>query len=108
MLKRQGLELADSKQMPPELLSQVFELNEALEEARNGGEKARPQLEAEGRRFLSLLGDADATLDRLCLRYDEGDGAALSEICAVLTRRRYIANLLAQTERSLKGFEKIM
>jgi hypothetical protein len=35
-----------SKEVPPELLEEVFELNMALEELRGGDVSARPQLEA--------------------------------------------------------------
>ena len=41
-LRESGLEL--SKDAPPELLEEVFELNMALEELRGGDESARPQL----------------------------------------------------------------
>src|ERR1700748_104236 len=41
-LKERGFEL--SKEAPPELLEEVFELNMALEEMRDGDEAARPQL----------------------------------------------------------------
>ena len=39
-LKQKGFEL--SKEAPPELLEEVFELNMALEEMRGGDESARP------------------------------------------------------------------
>jgi molecular chaperone HscB len=101
MLKRSGLEAAESKQAPPELLEEVFELNELLEEVTRGGEEARPRLDAAWRRFRGLLDDADAMLESLSERYDARDGAAPGEIRAVLIRRRYIANLLAQADRVL-------
>ena len=41
-LQPERLEL--SKEAPPELLEEVFELNMALEELRGGDESARPQL----------------------------------------------------------------
>jgi molecular chaperone HscB len=101
MLKRSGLEAAESKQAPPELLERVFELNELLEEVASGGEEARPRLDAARRRLRGLLGEADAMLESLSERYDARDGAAAGEIRAVLIRRRYIANLLAQADRVL-------
>ena len=87
MLKRQGL-AADSKQAPPELLEEVFALNEALEE-RNPA-----QLEAGRARFEALRTQADAELQALFDQFDAGDPAAPGRIRAVLNRRRYIMNLL--------------
>ncbi len=87
VLKRQGL-AADSKQVPPELLEEVFAMNEALEE------RDAKQLEAGRARFEKLRAEADAELPRLFDRFDAGDSAALGRIRAVLNRRRYIMNLL--------------
>ena len=85
LLKR--LELAaDSKQ--PELLEEVFALNEALEE-RNAA-----QLEAGRLRFEAARTQADAELQALFARFDAGDSAVPAQIRAVLNRRRYIVNLL--------------
>jgi molecular chaperone HscB len=95
LLKRQGLEAGDARQASPETLEEVFALNEALEELRNGSEDARPQVEAARERFLGLLRDADRELDALARRYDEGDPTAAGELRALLNRRRYIANLLS-------------
>jgi molecular chaperone HscB len=90
LLKR--LELAaDSKQAepaPPELLEEVFALNEALEE-RNAA-----QLEAGRLRFEAARTQADAELQALFARFDAGDSAVPAQIRAVLNRRRYIVNLL--------------
>ncbi len=101
LLKLQGIEAGDSRQAPPELLEEVFALNEALEEVRGGGAAARPQLERDWQRFVALLGEADARIDALGRRYDAGEGAVLEEIRSVLVRRRYIANLLSQVDRVL-------
>lgn len=90
-LKRRGLD-AGSNQAPPELLEEVFALNEAIEEA------DQAQLEAGRLRFQALLAAADAELHDLFARFDQGDAAAPAQIRAVLNRRRYIANLLAQVE----------
>jgi molecular chaperone HscB len=101
LLKQQGFEAGDAPQAPPELLEEVFELNEALALVREGGEAARPQLERDWQRFLALLGETDARIDALGARYDEGDPAALEELRTVLMRRRYIANLLSQVDHVL-------
>jgi len=87
VLKRLGLE-ADSKQVPPELLEEVFALNEALEEGNAG------QLEAGRARFQALRAQADAELQDLFAKFDAGDSAAARQIRAVLNKRRYISNLL--------------
>jgi len=101
LLRRHGLESSEAPQAPPELLEEVFELNEALEEVRTGGEAARPQLERDWQRFLVLLNSTDAQIDALGTRYDAGDSTALTELRAVLMRRRYIANLLSQVDHVL-------
>jgi molecular chaperone HscB len=87
LLKRRGLEAA-ANQAPPELLEEVFELNEAIE----GG--ARAQIDAGRARFQALLAEADAGLEALFARFDAGDAAAPAAIRALLNRRRYIANLV--------------
>src|SRR5581483_3182128 len=48
LLKEEGFPIGEqrSKDVPPELLEEVFELNMALEELKSGEESARPQLEA--------------------------------------------------------------
>jgi len=74
---------------PPELLEEVFALNEALEE-RNAA-----QLEAGRLRFEAARTQADAELQALFARFDAGDSAVPAQIRAVLNRRRYIVNLLA-------------
>src|SRR5689334_6466514 len=66
-LRESGLEL--SKDAPPELLEEVFELNMALEELRGGDESARPQLVAAQERFAGMLGEADASLADFFERY---------------------------------------
>ena len=88
VLKRLGLP-ADSKQVPPELLEEVFALNEALEE------QNAAQLEAGRSRFEALRARTDLELQSLFAQFDEGDLAAPDRIRALLNRRRYIMNLLA-------------
>jgi molecular chaperone HscB len=100
LLKLRGM-AADSKQAPPELLEEVFALNEALEELRGGEAHARSQIEAARGRFLALRQETDERIEALSRRWDEGDTEALSGIRAVLNRRRYITNLLAQVESEL-------
>ena len=86
-LKRLGL-AGDSKQAPPELLEEVFALNEALEE------RDAAHLEAGRLRFEVLRNQADAELQALFAKFDAGDPAAPGQIRALLNRRRYIVNLI--------------
>jgi molecular chaperone HscB len=99
-LRESGLEL--SKDAPPELLEEVFELNMALEELRGGDESARPQLAAAQERFAGMLSDADTSLAGLFGRYDEKpDPAVLDQIRAALNRRKYVSNLVRDVEKEL-------
>ncbi len=56
LLTEEGFPIGEqrSKDVPPELLEEVFELNMMLEELKEGDESARPQLEAAKNNFLSL------------------------------------------------------
>lgn len=99
-LKTHGLEL--SKEVPPELLEEVFELNMALEELRGGDDSVRPQLESERGRFGRMLAEIDAELAELFARHDAvGGEAALEEIRSALNRRKYVSNLVRDVEKEL-------
>lgn len=94
--------LGPSKTPPPELLEEVFELNMALEELRDGDASARPQLEEAQQRFLGMRAGIDEGLAGLFAKYDAGnDEAALREIRAALDRRRYVSNLLRDVGKEL-------
>ena len=97
-LRENGIEL--SKDAPPELLEEVFDLNMALEELREGDESARAQLAAARERFVGMRAEIDANLVRLFERHDSS-GGALDEVRAALNRRRYISNLLREVEKEL-------
>jgi molecular chaperone HscB len=100
-LRESGLEL--SKDAPPELLEEVFELNMALEELRGGDESARPQLMTAREHFTGMLGDADASLTVFFARYDENrDRAVLDQIRATLNRRKYVSNLVRDVSATLE------
>lgn len=99
-LKERGIEL--SKQAPPELLEEVFELNMALEELRGGDDSARAQLGQAQAHFSELREEIDASLAGLFERNDAGpDPAALDQIHNALNRRRYISNLVREVEKEL-------
>ncbi len=90
-----GLETGDDKRVPPELLQEVFELNEALESA------DRASIEAARAHVIAMRDAAQTEMEGLFARHDAGDEAALPELRAVLNRRRYIENLMRQVEGAL-------
>ena len=100
LLKLEGFEIGEqgSKEVPPELLEEVFELNMALEELREGDESALPQLEDARHRFEGMREELDSELAGKFSAWDAShDRAVLSEIRALLNRRKYITNLIGQT-----------
>jgi molecular chaperone HscB len=104
VLKGEGFDIGEqrSKDVPAELLEEVFELNMALEELRSGDPAARPQLEEALAKFLSLRQDIDDQLQELFARWDQTqDRGVLAEIRALLNRRRYVRNLIQQAEEAL-------
>jgi molecular chaperone HscB len=109
LLTEEGFPIGEqrSKDVPPELLEEVFELNMMLEELRDGSEEVRSQLEAAKRNFLNLRAGVDKELTDLFSKYDASDAQsetatqALKEIRGVLNRRRYIENLIRDVDRSL-------
>jgi len=106
LLKENGFDIGEqgAKNVPPELLEEVFELNMALEELRGGDESARPALEQARNKFLGMRDEIDT---QLAGRYREYDGShdrnALAEIRGMLNRRRYIRNLVNEVEKELAG-----
>lgn len=104
VLKAAGFDVAEQrgKDVPPELLEEVFELNMALEELREGDTSARSQLESARTNFVRMLQGIDGELTVLFRKYDEAPGqATLAPIRAVLNRRRYIQNLVREVEKEL-------
>lgn len=106
LLELEGLEIGEqrSKDVPPELLEEVFELNMALEELRAGDDGARPQLEAARRNFDAMLGESSSQLQELFRAWDFSRAKeTLGEIRGVLNRRKYIRNLVREVEKELAG-----
>ncbi len=107
LLTEEGFPIGEqrSKDVPPELLEEVFELNMALEELRGGDESARPQLEAARNNFLGMRDGIDQELNILFAKYDAAESEsetakqALHEIRGALNRRRYIENLLRDVDK---------
>ncbi len=89
-LKEKGIEL--SKEAPPELLEEVFELNMALEELRGGDESTRPQLMEARERFIAMRDSIDQSLAKT---------TDLEQVRGLLNRRRYIKNLIREVENVL-------
>jgi molecular chaperone HscB len=109
LLREEGFPIGEqrSKDVPPELLEEVFELNMALEELKSGDESARPQLEEAKRNFIDLQTEIDRELDSLFRKYDASESQsetakqALTEVRGALNRRRYIQNLIRDVDKAL-------
>jgi molecular chaperone HscB len=109
------------QQAPPELLEEVFELNESLDElraARRGGgdvgEMAALEKRLQGARrsFREKLDEVDRGLQQLFGEWDRAlesgaDGAAqrklMERMNGALNRRSYIRNLVDSVETELTG-----
>ncbi len=103
------------QQAPPELLEEVFELNESLDELReaksSGSDLAalKSRLEAAEKNFGEKLGEVDAQLQTTAREWDaddaNADDAARKKIMArlneLLNRRSYIRNLVTNVAKEL-------
>ena len=99
LLAQEGFDIGEqrSKDVPPELLEEVFELNMLLEETPDRGE-----LEHAREKFQGMQRDTDTELESLFGKYDSsGDRGVLQTIRGVLNRRRYIQNLVRDVEKAL-------
>ena len=104
LLSQEGFDIGEQrpKDVPPELLEEVFELNMALEEMRSGDDSARPQLETAEKTFTGMLADVEHQLEALFDRYDQSRSRdVLTEIRGVLNRRKYILNLVGEVQKTL-------
>ncbi|MDE3136452.1 MAG: Fe-S protein assembly co-chaperone HscB [Acidobacteriota bacterium] len=122
LLARKGVrkEGQTKQQAPPELLEEVFELNESLEElqmARESGgdgnemKALRDRLQAAGKSFEEKLAEVDEELTAVCAEWDaaidaNADEAKRSTLMArmneILNRRSYIRNLVSNVSRELE------
>lgn len=103
-LQSQGYDIAEqrTRDVPPELLEEVFELNMALEEARDGDADAKSQVATALLRFERLLAEIDADRDRLFAAYDAAPSQeVLSNLRSLLNRRKYLQNLVRDARASL-------
>jgi len=107
------------QQAPPELLEEVFELNESLDELRearaSGGNAMqlpglRSKLESAQHKFESSLADVDQELARVSADWDAALDSAIDEAAKkklmermneVLNRRSYIRNLVNGVRQEL-------
>src|SRR6476620_9641288 len=104
LLKENGFDIGEqgSKNVPPELLEEVFELNMALEELRGGDESARQSLEDARSKFTGMRDAIDRELAEKFREYDESRAhGVLETIRGILNRRRYIRNLVNEVEKEL-------
>src|SRR6266404_2449630 len=116
LLELEGMrkECEHKQQAPPELLEEVFELNESLDELReakaSGGDLAslKARLESAEKNFQQKLGEVDKQLQPAAREWDtalEGNAAMRKKIIAklndLLNRRSYIRNLVTNVQKEL-------
>ena len=104
------------QQAPPELLEEVFELNESLDELReakaSGGDLAslKSRLKAEEKNFQEKLDEVDAQLQEAAKQWDAAIDANASDtdrkaimvrLNELLNRRSYIRNLVTNVQKEL-------
>jgi molecular chaperone HscB len=104
------------QQAPPELLEEVFELNESLDELRaaknSGGDlnALKSRLQSEQKNFQEKLGEVDADLQTAAKQWDAaidanaGDAdrkAIMVRLNELLNRRSYIRNLVNNVQEEL-------
>jgi molecular chaperone HscB len=97
VLKQEGYDIAEqgTKEVPPELLEEVFDLNMALDEIEQGDSDAANQVMAARNRFDGMRSEIDADLMECFAQWDGGGGGkSLQEIRSLLNRRKYVANLI--------------
>ncbi len=103
VLKQEGFDIAEqgTKDVPPELLEEVFELNMALEELREGDADARAQLQPARLRFERMRDEIDAAMQLSFAAWHAGnERAKLDDVRGQLNRRKYITNLIARTDEA--------
>ena len=104
LLKENGFNIGEQKSghVPPELLEEVFELNMALEELRQGDDSVKPRIAETEREFLGLRDEVDRSLQEAFVRYDQTrDRSILVQIRGLLNRGNYIRHLIEKVEKEL-------
>jgi molecular chaperone HscB len=119
MLELEGMrkEGEHKQQAPPELLEEVFELNESLDELReaktSGGDLSslKHRLESAEKNFQQKLGEVDAQLQKTAQQWDAAIDASASDtdrkgimvrLNELLNRRSYIRNLVTNVQKELQ------
>lgn len=100
VLKLEGFDVGEqsTKDVPPELLEEVFELNMALEEARMGDADALAQLPGFRVRFEAMRAETDLAVAQVSTAWDATHAKqALTDLRGHLNRRKYITNLIDKT-----------
>jgi molecular chaperone HscB len=104
VLKAEGFDIGEQRgrDVPPELLEEVFELNTALEEARSGDAAAKSEVAQSLTRFEALMAELDKTRDTLFANYDtDPSRETLSRLRSLLNRRKYLQNLVRDARAAL-------
>ena len=105
----------NKQQAPPELLEEVFELNESLDELREakscGGDTAnlKHRLQSAEKNFEAKLADVDSELQSAAREWDNAVSsdnadqrhAIKSKLNELLNRRSYIRNLVLNVQKEL-------
>ncbi len=94
LLKLEGFDIGEqgTKDVPPEMLEEMFELNMALEET------DLPQLESARQRFEAMRGEIDAELQQKFADWDAtGKRETLVAVRGLLNHRKYVTNLITKT-----------
>ena len=115
-IERMRKEGEHKQQAPPELLEEVFELNESLDELReakaSGSDLAslKSRLESEEKNFQEKLREVDAQLQETAKQWDAAVDANASDndreaimvrLNELLNRRSYIRNLVTNVQKEL-------
>lgn len=109
VLKEAGFDIGEqrTRDVPPELLEEVFELNMTLDELRSGDDDVLPQLRDSRDHFRELLEEVDQSMQSSFESYDiapeDARQAVLANLRAILNRRRYIRNLISEVDKELAG-----
>lgn len=104
VLKNAGFDIGEQRgrDVPPELLEEVFELNMALEEARDGDENAKAEVARALTKFEGLLKEIDVQRDGIFVDYDANPKhETLTSLRALLNRRKYLQNLVRDARAAL-------
>lgn len=108
VLKEAGFDIGEqrSRDVPPELLEEVFEFNMALDELKSGDESVVPRLEESRASFQAMIAAIDQELAAQFARHDAASSreerhAILEQIRGILNRRRYVRNLVSEVDRQL-------